>query len=198
MAPSLRRAPAVARAPRRAGALPSVSPAAAPALRGLKVSPQRERGREGERCARTSELFLFCVLMHQQVAACSAPRANGKLMRSLSSDGRCIVVDAALPENGQGQDARPSARERLPQAPFVSEPSPPSPWRRKRSPSSSTESDGALDGGKKKALGSKAEAGPSAFAPSVCRARRCDIIDALVDAEARLGAGLPACEAVAV
>ena len=44
MAPSplLRRAPAVARAPRRAGALPSVSPAAVPALRGLKVRPQKE------------------------------------------------------------------------------------------------------------------------------------------------------------
>ena len=44
--PLLRRAPAVARAPRRAGALPRVSPATAPALRGLKVRPQRDEKRE--------------------------------------------------------------------------------------------------------------------------------------------------------
>ena len=54
----LRRAPAVARAPRRAGALPSVSPAASPALRGLKVSPS-QRERRGLREERAVSVFFF-------------------------------------------------------------------------------------------------------------------------------------------
>jgi len=44
----LRRAPVAARAPRRAGALPRVSSASSPALRGLRVSLLEWRRKKGD------------------------------------------------------------------------------------------------------------------------------------------------------
>ena len=59
----LRRAPVAARAPRRAGALPSVSPASSPVLRGLRVSLlEWSRRRVIERFERCGRLFLFFSL----------------------------------------------------------------------------------------------------------------------------------------
>lgn len=119
MAPSplLRRAPAVARAPRRAGALPSVSPAAVPALRGLKVRPQKEEKEMIERERQGDSVSMRCIGMR------NAPARHGSsCARSPSQDDAARLVYGAqrLGKAERRCQAQESVRPRL----LSSEPSP--------------------------------------------------------------------------
>ena len=164
--------------------------------------PSRAQGEsiaEGEeRFARRASCFCFFLRFDaiKNREACFSrprPRATGKRLRALSP----ALSDASWSIQLSQRTGRDKTRDRArgsfcPRATFVlGEPSPPSPWQM-----SAASPGSALDGKKTRSARKRKGESPRAISPQTCRMRQRDINEALVDTGERLGAVVPACEAV--